>query len=522
MAKEQPRKLAVILGDQLDLTYPEALQLDPGRDVIVMVEVAEASRSPASSVIRTAAFLSAMRHHAASLRKAGWTVEYVRLGDDGNTQSFEGEFLRAIERLAPDTVVVIEPGSFAVDRAVRSACVEAGVDLETKPDPHFLCSTSDFAEWASGRKSLTMEYFYRMMRKRLDVLMDEGKPVGGAWNFDKENRRAFKAAPTPPPVPEFPPDEITRGVLDAIKQYLPDLPGRSGTWIWPVTRDQALESLHDFVDHRLAFFGDYQDAMWTGGVTLYHSVISVPLNLKLLNPREVVAAAVEAYQAGRAPINAVEGFVRQIIGWREFIRGVYFFEGAGYEQRNGLDHHGSLPDFYWTGETDMRCMHESIEGVLDLGYAHHISRLMVTGNFAMIAGIDPRLVNDWYLGMYADGVEWVTTPNTIGMAMHADGGVVGTKPYAASGKYIQRMSNYCKHCPHDVKRRSGEGACPFNVFYWDFLIRNESRFRPNARMKMVLKNLDRIADEERVEITVSARSLREQMGIGDVSNPPAR
>ncbi len=518
MPKSRPiRTLAIILGDQLDLAYPGAIGLDPDRDVIVMVEVAEASRSPASSIIRTATFLSAMRHHAALLREAGWRVEYVQLGDAENTQTFDGEFRRAIERLRPNTAVSIEPGSFAVSRALQSACGAAGIELETITDPHFLCSASEFAEWASGRKSLTMEYFYRSMRKRLGVLMDGADPAGGAWNFDKENRKTFKTAPSPPPVPEFPPDDITLGVLADIKQHLPDLPGRSGRWIWPVTRAQALESLHDFVDHRLAFFGDYQDAMWTGEMTLYHSIISVPLNLKLLDPRELVAAAVEAYESGRAPINAVEGFVRQIIGWREFIRGVYFFEGPDYEQRNGLGQHGSLPDFYWTGETDMRCMRESIEDVLDLGYAHHISRLMVTGNFAMIAGIHPGAVNDWYLGMYADGVEWVTTPNTIGMAMHADGGVVGTKPYAASGKYIQRMSNYCKHCPHDVKRRSGEGACPFNVFYWDFLLRNESRFRANTRMTMMLKNLDRITDEEKVEITVSARSLREQMGIGDVN-----
>lgn len=491
--------------------------LDADRDIILMVEVAEASRAPISSIVRTATFLSAMRHHAAVLRESGWTVEYVGLGDEANTQTFEGEIERAIERVRPAAVSRVEPGSYAVDRATRSACAAAGADLSTTPDPHYLCATSEFAEWAGGRKSLTMEYFYRMMRKRLGVLMDGSDPVGGAWNFDKENRKTFKTAPGPPPVPEFPPDDITLDVLADIKQHLPDLPGQLGRGIWPVTREQSLEALQDFVDHRLAFFGDFQDAMWTGEATLYHSVISVPLNLKFLNPREVVQAAVDALSAGRAPINAVEGFVRQIIGWREFIRGVYFFEGPDYEQRNGLDQHGSLPEFYWTGETDMRCMQESIEGVLDLGYAHHISRLMVTGNFAMIAGIDPAAVIDWYLGMYADGVEWVTAPNTIGMAMHADGGVVGTKPYAASGKYIQRMSNYCKHCPHDVKRRSGDGACPFNVFYWDFLLRNEAQFRSNTRMTMVLKNLDRITDEEKVEITVSARSLREKMGIGDIS-----
>lgn len=506
----------MILGDQLDLGYPETLGLDRDRDAIVMVEVAEASRSPASSVIRTAVFLSAMRHHAASLREDGWAVEYVELGDERNTQSFGGELRRAIERLRPDSVARIEPGSFGVEAAVRSACDAAAVELETAPDPHFLCSTSDFAAWASGRKTLTMEYFYREMRRKLDVLMEGGDPAGGAWNFDKQNRRAFKAAPGPPPVPVFEPDAVTEAVLADIERHLPDLPGRVGAWIWPVTRAQALTALDDFVGQRLASFGDYQDAMWTGERMLYHSILSVPLNLKLLNPREVIGSVVEAYGKGRAPINAVEGFVRQVAGWREFIRGVYFLEGPGYASRNGLGQHGSLPAFYWTGETEMRCMRDSIEGVLGLGYAHHISRLMVTGNFALISGVEPGAINDWYLGMYADGVEWVTAPNTVGMAMHADGGVVGTKPYAASGKYIQRMSNYCKRCPYDVKRRSGEGACPFNVFYWDFLIRNEGAFRSNPRMGLALKNLDRLDHEERVAITVSAGSLRDAMGIGEV------
>ncbi|MFG0259933.1 MAG: cryptochrome/photolyase family protein, partial [Phycisphaerales bacterium JB041] len=345
MSRSRVRQLAVILGDQLDLSYPEVLGLDPELDRLFMVEVAEASRSPASSIIRTATFLAAMRHHAARLRGSGWRLDYVRLDDEANTQSFEGEFIRAIKRLRPDSVVMVEPGSFAADRSVRSACAAAGVDLEITPDPHFLCSTSEFTDWARRRKSLTMEYFYRRMRKEHDILMDEGEPVGGVWNFDKENRKTFKSAPGPPPVPRFQPDETVRGTLDDIERCLPDLPGGVGTWIWPVTRDQAVESLEDFVEHRLAFFGDYQDAMWTGEATLYHSVISAPLNLKLLNPREVIAAAVGAYEAGRAPINAVEGFVRQIIGWREFIRGVYFFEGSGYERRNSLEQHGSLPEF---------------------------------------------------------------------------------------------------------------------------------------------------------------------------------
>lgn len=513
MATRKPRYLAVLFGDQLDARYPEALGLDPRHDVILMMEVAEASRSPASGVARTAVFLTAMRRFAAQLRSEGWNVDYVVLGDPENTHGFGTELARAIERHRPEAVRRIEAGSFHVDHATRNACETADTPLETTQDPHFFCTAHEFASWASGRKALTMEYFYREMRKQHGILMDGSKPEGGAWNFDKENRKSFKGAPGAPPPPTFEPGDAGRSVIEDIRRHLPDLPGTIERWIWPVTRQQALDALEDFITHRLRFFGDYQDAMWTGEPTLYHSLLSVPLNLKLLDPREVVDAAARAHAKGLAPINAVEGFVRQILGWREFIRGVYFLEGPEYERRNALGHTGSLPEFYWTGQTDMRCMSESIRSVIELGYSHHIARLMVTGNFALLSGIDPAHVNDWYLGMFADGIEWVTAPNTVGMALHADGGIVGTKPYAASGKYIQRMSNYCAHCPHDVTRRSGEGACPFNVFYWDFLLRHEERFSANHRMRMVLKNLERIDAEERVQITVSARTLRQSFGI---------
>jgi len=517
MPSDTGSTLAFVFGDQLDRTYPEALGLDPERDTIAMFEVGGASREPTSSVMRTVTFLSAMRHHAQALESDGWGVDYTSLTDSENTHAFDREFRRAIDRHKPGRVAAVMTGSHALNKTIRSVCDDAGVELDLIDDPHFLCTLDEFEDWADGRKRLTLEYFYRMMRKRLGVLMDGDDPAGGQWNYDKENRKSFKDAPMPPAVPEYEPDEITERVIEDVRSQLPDLPGRLGRLIHPVTREQAIGALGSFVQHRLAMFGDYQDAMWTSEPTLFHGVISVPLNLKLLSPRDVYRAAVRAYDEDRAPLNAVEGFVRQIIGWREFIRGVYFHEGADYERRNGLREYGDLPEFYWDADTDMRCMRDAIEGVLELGYAHHISRLMVTGNFAMIAGVEPRQVNDWYLGMYADGVEWVTTPNTLGMAMHADGAVVGTKPYAASGKYIQRMGNYCKHCEYSVSKRSGEDACPFNVFYWDFMLRHEDTFEGNNRMAMALKNLERIGEDERVEIRVSAKSLRKRFGIGAIS-----
>lgn len=512
-SKSQPGALAVVFGDQLDRSLPTALGLRKESDTILMAEVGSESLGVPSHVQRTVLFLAAMRHHAAWLRKAGWRVVYIPIDDPENTHSFTGEIVRACRSLAPTRLVAARPGEHRVHTELDDAARQAGVPSELIEDPHFLTTPDDFAEWAQGRKQLVMEYFYREQRKRLGILMEGSKPVGGEWNYDKQNRGTFRSKPNPPAPPVFEPDRITREVLKAVTRHLPGLPGSVVGFGWPVTREQALEALDDFITHRLPHFGTYQDAMWLGQRTLYHALLSPAMNLKLLDPREVVDRAVKAYESGHAPLNAVEGFVRQIIGWREFIRGVYWHQGPGYGARNALGHHGRLPDFYWTGQTDMACMADAIGGVLEMAYAHHISRLMVTGNFALIAGIDPRAVTDWYLGMYADGVDWVTLPNTLGMALYADGGVVGTKPYAASGKYIDRMSNACGQCRYRVSERAGEDACPFNTFYWDFLIRHEKAFGKNSRMKMMLKHVENMDKRERVEITVSANALRERMGI---------
>lgn len=505
--------LYILLGDQLDRQSPILDRIDAERDAILMMEVEAESRSPASHKQRTAMFLAAMRHHAVWLRDRGLRVEYVRLDDDDNTQSFQGEVERAVERLSPSRVVVVEPGEHRVRESLESACDTADVAMEVLDDPHFLTSPAEFASWAKGRKQLTMEYFYREQRRRLGMLVDGREPIGGEWNFDKDNRESFKRAPRPSPVPIFEPDAITREVIDLVEERMPDLPGSMEGFAWPVTREQAIVALDDFIDNRLTRFGAYEDAMWSGERTLYHARLSPAVNLHLLSPRECAERAIKAFEAGRAPINSVEGFVRQHIGWREFIRGVYFLEGIGYGDRNELGETGSLPEFYWSGETDMACMADCIGSVVADAYAHHIPRLMVMGNFAMLAGVEPRQVADWYLGMFADGIDWVTAPNVIGMAMHADGGVVGTKPYAASGKYIKRMSNYCDGCRYNVNKRTGDDACPFNTLYWDFLIRHRGTFRANNRMAMILKNVDRLKQEERVEITVSATKLRAKIGV---------
>jgi deoxyribodipyrimidine photolyase-related protein len=512
--RNKAARLIVVLGDQLDPTIgPVADATDD--DVVLMMEVDEESTHVPSHKQRTALFLSAMRHFAVDQRERGNRVRYVEITDSHNTHSFEGEIKRAVDACRPDSVHVTHPGDWRVMQKFEALEDELDIQVEIHPDEHFLAPLETFREWADGRKQWTMEYFYREQRKRLGILMqDDGKtPIEDRWNFDEDNRETFKQAPRPPKPYTPRADEITEEVLDLVARRFKDNPGRLDNFRWPVTREQARRALDDFVENRLKRFGPYEDAMWEGEPFLYHSLLSAAGNLKLLDPRECVRKAVGAYESGEAPLNSVEGFVRQWIGWREFIRGVYWVQGADYPNRNGLDHDGRLPGFYWDADTDMNCMRDCLSQVRDHAFAHHIPRLMVMGNFAMLAGVHAREVADWYLAMFVDAVDWASNPNTIGMSQHADHGVVGTKPYAASGKYIARMSNYCKGCKYDPRERSGDSACPFNTLYWDFLLRHADRFRSNNRMAMMIKNAERIKSDERVELTTRASELRDGWGV---------
>ncbi len=512
--RNKAARLIVVLGDQLDPTIgPVADATDD--DVVLMMEVDEESTHVPSHKQRTALFLSAMRHFAVDQRERGNRVRYVEITDSHNTHSFEGEIKRAVDACRPASVHVTHPGDWRVMQKLEVLADELDIPVEIHPDEHFLTPLETFREWADGRKQWTMEYFYREQRKRLGILMqDDGKtPIEDRWNFDEDNRETFKQSPRPPKPYTPRADEITEEVLDLVARRFTKNPGNLDDFRWPVTREQARRALDDFIENRLARFGPYEDAMWEGEPFLYHSLLSAAGNLKLLDPRECVRKAVGAYESGGAPLNSVEGFVRQWIGWREFIRGVYWVQGADYPSRNGLDHDGSLPGFYWDAETDMNCMRDCLSQVRDHAFAHHIPRLMVMGNFAMLAGVHAREVADWYLAMFVDAVDWASNPNTIGMSQHADHGVVGTKPYAASGKYIARMSNYCKGCKYDPRERSGSSACPFNTLYWDFLLRHADRFRSNNRMAMMIKNAERIKKGERVELTTRASELRDGWGV---------
>ncbi len=504
-------RLVLVLGDQLARDSAALAAAQPARDVVVMIETMAEATHVWSHRQRIALFLSAMRHHRDWLRGQGWQVDYTTLAD-GCTDLGSG-LRRAIEQHRPAEVIMLEAGEWRVQTLVNECCSAAGVLLNRLDDTHFLVTRAQFAEHAAGRRQLRMEYFYREQRRRLGVLMDGDQPAGGQWNFDHDNRGALpRSGPQGlDPALSFPADDLTREVLDEVATHFGDHPGELAGFDWPVTREQALQALAHFVDARLPHFGRHQDAMWQDEPFLWHSLLASSLNLKLLDPREVVAAAERAYRQGAAGIEAVEGFVRQVLGWREFIRGVYWHFMPDYATLNHFGHERDLPAWFWSGATDMNCLAQAIGQTLTHGYAHHIQRLMVIGNFCVLAGIHPRQVDAWFLAVYVDAVEWVQLPNTTGMALFADGGLVGSKPYIASGAYIRRMSNYCKGCRYDPALRSGERACPFTRLYWRFLARHRDELGANPRMAQVIRNLDRWDAGEVDAILDSAEAFLESL-----------
>ncbi len=504
--------LNIILGDQLD-RHSATFEGEPNADHHYwMAEVAEETTRIRSHKIRTAYFISAMRHFREDLLGRGLALTYRTFADTEDTPDFQSALERDLRQIKPDKLRMVPPGAYHLYQTFTTLAKKHGIELEWLPDRHFLTSPKAFREYAKGRKQLRMEYFYREMRRQSGLLLDAGgHPEGGKWNYDAANRAAFpKSGPEDlPPGKRFPPDNITRAVLDEISTRFPEHPGDLNTFDWPVTPAQAAEALEDFIKHRLPLFGKYQDAIWTGEPFLYHARLSCALNVKLIDPLTVCKAVENAWRADpdRIPLEAAEGFIRQIIGWREYVRGIYWLEMPGYLQKNALNATRDLPAMYWTGETDMACMRDALTQTLTYGYAHHIQRLMVTGLFSLLLGVDPRHTHEWYLAVYLDAVEWVELPNTLGMSQYADGGIMASKPYAATGKYIQRMSNACASCRYNPANRTGDDACPFTTLYWDFLDRHRDTLAANPRMSLQVRNLDRIDNTELSAIRKQARHL---------------
>ncbi len=503
-------RLILVLGDQLSLSLT-ALQAARTGDVVVMAEVAAEATYAPHHPQKIVLFFAAMRKFSHEISALGLRVAYTHLDDPENSHSITGEIIRRAAEFGADSVVATTSGDHRLNDALRSC----PIPVTLLPDTRFICSEGEFAAWAQGKKQLRMEYFYREMRRKTGLLMEGDQPVGGRWNFDAENRKPTSADLLRPKPPRFSPDNDTLQVIDMVREKFRHF-GKLDGFGWATTRADAQLALDHFIVHALPRFGAEQDAMLQSDPFLSHSLISPYINLGLLDPVQVCQRAEAAFHAGAAPIEAVEGFIRQIIGWREYMRGIYLLHGPDYLLRNALNAKEKLPAMYWGGPTKMACIKAAVGQTETHAYAHHIQRLMVTGNFALLAGVSPQEVHEWYLSVYIDAVEWVCAPNTLGMSQFADGGVIASKPYISSGAYLNRMSDYCKGCAYDVAAKTGEKACPFNSLYWHFLHRHRARFSSNARMGQMYRVWDNFAQSHRDQVLADGDSLLTKLATGGV------
>ena len=507
------RRLYLILGDQLDRDSLIFDDVDTKNDCFWMAEVKQEATHVWSHKQRIALFLSAMRHFAEEIKDKGLPIHYHDLSDH-NFTSLADALAETLKRDKPEEVWFVRPGDYRVFESLVKTCKEFDVPFKQLNDQHFLSTPKEFKAWAEGKKQLRLEYWYRELRRKYKVLIeDEKNPLGGKWNYDHSNRKSFKKD-GPENVPDtisFKADEITKEVIKLVNKTYPKHPGELEQLYWPVTPKQAEQALDRFLDKCLDNFGDYQDAMWTEEPFLNHSLISSALNLKLLHPLTVIRKAETYHLEKNAPLEAVEGFIRQILGWREYVRGLYWLHMPDWLEKNALNAKQDLPDFYWTGNTEMTCLSQTIEQTLEYAYAHHIQRLMVTGLFSLLYGVDPKQIHEWYLAVYVDAVEWVELPNTLGMSQYADNGIMASKPYIASGNYINKMSNYCKSCKYKPALAIGDDACPFTTLFWEFLDKHADEFQNNPRMGFMLKNLHRKSEDEIAAIKDHALAVRKSL-----------
>ncbi|HEU5281967.1 MAG TPA: cryptochrome/photolyase family protein [Gammaproteobacteria bacterium] len=511
MAKNN-KNLCLIFGDQLSHSISSLENISKTNDVVVMFEVLEENTHVKHHKQKIAFVLSAMRHFSEALKENGIPVYYVKIDDENNTQSLDGELNRAIQHFKSTKIILTEPSEFRVKEKINRWVADGRVTFEIRDDTRFLCSHSEFQNWAKNKNQLRMEFFYREMRKKYNILLDDsGKPLGGKWNFDKENRNPIKKNIAFLKKPYFEKDDITQEILNLVEKMFPDHFGSLNNFHWATTREQALALLNHFIDYNLNNFGDFQDAMLADEAFIFHSVLSPYINFGLLNPLEICKQVEYAYREGRVKLNSAEGFIRQILGWREYVRGIYWLNMPSYENKNYLSAKNKLPDFYWNANTDMNCLHQAIHQTHEFAYSHHIQRLMITGNFALLCGIDPKMVCEWYLIVYADALDWVELPNTLGMSLYGDGGLMASKPYAASGKYIARMSNFCDGCKYDPTLTVGEQACPFNFLYWDFAGRHEDKLKPNQRLAYTYANWKKMDPDIKKAIRKQAKAFLETL-----------
>ncbi len=508
-------KLCFLLGDQLTDSLASLAAIDKRDDLVFLCEVMEEATYVKHHPKKIAFLFSAMRHFAARLKEMGYRVRYTRYDDAGNTGCFEGELSRVIHEENISEVHVTHPGEWRVLHKMAALEKQGLSPLTIHEDNRFLCSIDEFNHWVKNKKQWRMEYFYRMMRQKHRILVDsQGKPAGGAWNYDGQNRKNANHIKAFPSRLTHPIDEETSAVLSLVEKEFSNHFGQLHPFNFAVTREQALGEANYFIEHCLMYFGDYQDAMRASEVNLYHSKLSFYLNTGLLLPLELCRMAEDAFQQKKCPLNAAEGFIRQILGWREYVRGIYWRLMPDYANRNYFNASKPLPALFWGQDTQMFCMKEVVRQTQAEAYSHHIQRLMVTGNFALLAGLHPKEVCEWYLAVYADAYEWVELPNTLGMALYADGGVLASKPYAASGKYIQKMSNFCQTCVYNPGEVVGENACPFNSLYWNFMARHQDLLKNNPRLHYAYLNWDKMSQEKKKAIFLKAMEVMAALDAG--------
>lgn len=477
--------LRLIFWDQLSFSISSLRDVQPS-DTILMCELRDEVTRVKHHPKKIALWFGAMRHFAEELIAQGINVRYIDFNDIFNTHSLEQEVKGAVHTLSVKKIIITEPGEYHLQQTIESWKESLDLDIEIRTDDRFLCKIEEFKKWASTKKELRMEYFYRNIRKKYNILMEaNGKPTGGLWNYDKNNRKPPSSNIIPIKGISHKKSEILKNVLELVRNNFKDHFGDLDPFYYAVTRDQALIELDHFIDKILPYFGDYQDSMLKDNAYIYHSLLSSYINIGLLLPLEICQKAETAYRQGKVLINSAEGFIRQILGWREFIRGIYWLKMPEYGQLNTLNARANLPNFYWGEKTNMTCMAEAISHTKIYAYSHHIQRLMITGNFALLTGLDVKAVQEWYLSVYSDAYEWVEMPNTLGMALFGDGGIVASKPYAASGQYINKMSNFCNQCYYDIKDITGPKACPFNSLYWHFLQRHRELFEKHPRLSLM-------------------------------------
>ena len=504
--------LRLLLGDQLNPQHSWFQQVD-AQVVYVLMEVRQETDYVLHHAQKILAIFAAMRDLARQLRAGGHRVRYVALDDTSNRQSIPDNLSALAAHYGAQHVQWQQPDEWRLDAQLQAWANTSALHCSVVDSEHFLTARDDLATQMHGRRQWLMEHFYRPMRRRYRLLMDaDGKPLGGQWNFDHDNRKPWPG--TPPAPDDWRPTHDHRALWDMLQRRGVKSFGepQADAVRWPLNRADALECLDAFIAHALPHFGDYEDAMASQAPRLFHSLLSFALNVKMLHPLEVLQRAEAAWRTGHAPLAAVEGFVRQILGWREYVRGIYWAHMPGYEQRNALDHQLPLPHWFWNGDTRMRCLQLSIRQSLQTAHAHHIQRLMVIGNFALLAGLDPAALHRWYLGIYIDAFEWVELPNTLGMSQRADGGTIATKPYVSSAAYLQRMGDYCQGCAYHPKLKTGPRACPFNALYWDFFTRHAETLGANHRLALVYRQWQKMPPEQQTALQAHAQQVRQQLG----------